>query len=480
MVDQDFPGMSNQSRSGRSNGDRSKWTQGERVQLKISTLTSQGDGLGHIDNRVVFVPNTVPGDEIETRLVRVKRTQAHGVLEHLLQPSSRRVRPACIVADKCGGCQWQPVDYGLQLEIKQQSVLDALERVGQLAVPQPIPILAAPSQLRYRNKVTYPVQQRQDGTIKIGYYQRGSHHLINLNQCPVQDERLDPVLQGIKQDLETAGWSAYDETHHQGLIRHLSLRIGRRTGELLLTLVATEAQLPQLTSWAKYWHDRYGTDDAPVVGVCLNINPAKTNAIFGPDTQTIVGRPYLQETFAGLKLQIDSTSFFQVYTEQAESFFEWILQQLNLTGSEIVIDAYCGLGTLALMMAPRVQWVFGIESLLAAVEQADANAYLNQIRNIEFRCGVVEAVLPTLPSSDLVILDPPRKGCDSGVLQALLYRLPAAIVYISCHPATLARDLKQLLKSGHYTLTQWRTADFFPQTSHVETVAFLHRLTPKE
>lgn len=452
------------------------WTQGALIPLQITDLSHEGEGIGHYQDRVVFVPSTVPGDEVEIRLVQVKPRYAHGLVKQITQPSPHRIRPACIVADKCGGCQWQHVAYDLQLQIKHQLVQQSLERIGKLDLPAPEPILGAESSLRYRNKVTYPIDLGQEGQIRMGYYQLGTHQLINLNQCPVQDERLDVFLQQIKQDLQTAGWSVYNERNHTGSLRHLGLRIGRRTGEVLLTLVVHDPKLKGLPEWGQRWLDRYPN----LVGVCLNINPKRTNAIFGPDTQVVAGRESLREEFAGFSLWIDSTSFFQIYTEQAERLFLWIVSQLDLKGDERVMDAYCGIGTLSLPMSQQVRHVIGIESHPAAVRQARQSAQSNQIQNADFVCGKVETTLPSLPPADIVLLDPPRRGCDRAVLDTLLLRQPQRIVYISCHAATLARDLQILTAGGHYKVRQWRAADFFPQTVHVETVVFLDRQAPLE
>ncbi len=445
--------------------------QGSIVPLTIESLTGTGDGLGHAAGQVVFVPNTAPGDQIEARLVRVKRGHATGILHRLVQPSPLRVDPLCIVADKCGGCQWQQVDYNAQLTAKQQIAQDALYRLGGFDLPPMAPILGTEDPFHYRNKSTYPIQKRPEGGIKAGYYRRGSHTLINLNQCPIQDQHLDPFLAQIKSDFEAAGWQPYVEAKHQGSLRHLGLRVGRRTGEVLLTLVSRDLNLPDLEDWADRWMERYPN----LVGVCLNLNPHKTNAIFGAETQVIRGRSALQELFAGYTVWVDSTSFFQVNTDQAERFFSWIVAQMGLSGSETVVDAYCGIGTLSLLLAQQSKQVIGIESLPDAIRQARHNSRYNHISNIAFIEGSVEAELPTIPPSDGVVLDPPRKGCDPAVLETLLLRQPQHIVYISCHPATLARDLRILTDSGIYQLRGWRAADFFPQTAHVECVAFLDR-----
>ncbi len=450
-----------------------QWQQGQLIEVAIADLSNNGDGIGRWGQRVVFVPDTVPGDHVQARLVRVKPQYAQGKLQRILNPSPQRIRPGCIVADKCGGCQWQAVDYEYQLAAKRNQVVEALERIGGLTQPPVTPVLPAPSPLGYRNKATYPLaSSRQGGVIQAGYYQKGTHRLINLNQCPVQDPRLNPLLSDIKQDIQRRGWRAYNELDHKGQVRHLSLRIGRRTGEILLTLVVRNWNLPGVEAQAQAWLTRYPN----LVGVSLNYNPERTNAIFGPETCCIAGQPYLREEFAGLQFQIRPDTFFQIHTEQAEALLGVILDQLNLQGNETVVDAYCGIGTLTLPMAQRAQHVFGLEIQPVAADQASQNAALNQIQNVTFQVGTVEALLPLLPiTPDIVVLDPPRKGCDRAVIDCLKQICPEQIVYVSCNPATLARDLKLLCQMGHYHLTRVQPADFFPQTAHVESAAFLVR-----
>jgi len=449
-----------------------RWQQGQLVELTISDLSDSGDGVGRFEERVVFVPDTVTGDRVLVRLLRVKPQYAHGKLQELLEPSPYRIRPACIVADKCGGCQWQHVSYEHQLEAKQNQVVQALERIGGFHQPPVDPVLGGENPLGYRNKASYPLQRSQTGQVQAGYYQKGSHYLINLNQCPIQDARLNPLLAEVKQDIQARGWGIYDETKHRGKMRHLALRIGRRTGEILLTLVARDRNLVGLEEQAQTWLERY----SGLVGVALNLNPDRTNAIFGPETQVIAGQPYLLEEFAGLAFQIRPDTFFQVYTEQAEALLQVITTELALTGQETLVDAYCGIGTLTLPLARQVKLAIGLEVQAEAVTQATANAVLNQLENVSFQVGTVETLLPTLElRPDVVLLDPPRKGCDRSVMDGLLQLQPDRIVYVSCNPATLARDLKLLCGSGHYQLVRVQPADFFPQTAHVESVAFLKR-----
>lgn len=452
------------------------WQQGSLVEITITGLNHDGAGVGRWENRVVFVPETVVGDRLQARLVHVKPTLAHGKLHELLEPSPHRIRPRCIVADKCGGCQWQHINYAFQQEAKRTQVLQDLERIGGFANPPVNSLLPLPpgvnSDLNYRNKATYPLGVSANGQLQAGYYRKGSHHIVNLNQCPIQDNRLDPLLAEVKQDLQQRGWSVYDEANHRGTLRHLGLRVGRRTGEMLLTLVAKDDRLPGLAEQAAEWCDRYSN----LMGVLLNLNPRRTNAIFGAETRLLTGQPYLQEIFLGLTFRIHPTTFFQVNTEQAEALVQVVLDELQLQGTEVVVDAYCGIGTMTLPMAQRVREAIALEIQPEAIEQARLNTESNNISNVTFHVGAVEKLLPTLDMQpDIVLLDPPRKGCDAEVLETLRRLKPDRIAYVSCNPSTLARDLKVLCADGLYELTRVQPADFFPQTTHVECAAFLHR-----
>ena len=450
-----------------------KLQQGQVVELEITDLNTDGDGVGRHEGTVVFVPNTVTGDRLTAKIVQSKAKFAQGKIEKLLNSSAHRIRPGCIVADKCGGCQWQHIEIDYQREAKQQQVIQAFQRIGGFADVEILPILHADHALNYRNKSTYPLGRSSTGQVQAGYYRQGSHKLINLNQCPVQDERLHPLLREVKQDIQEQGWSIYNETNHQGKLRHLSLRIGQNTGEMLLTLISTDRNLAGIEEQAQLWLDKY----PGLVGVCLNLNRDRTNAILGKTTQTILGKPYLREIFAGVELHIAADTFFQVNTSAAELLLQTIIQQLKLTGSENIIDAYCGIGTFSLPLAQRVQQVVGIELNHNSVRQAQSNAALNQINNAIFLTGKVKDCLQQIEfQPDILLLDPPRKGCDPQVLETILKLKPERIVYVSCKPATLARDVQMLCASGAYQLSQIQPADFFPQTTHVECCALLNKL----
>ncbi|MBW4670729.1 MAG: 23S rRNA (uracil(1939)-C(5))-methyltransferase RlmD [Cyanomargarita calcarea GSE-NOS-MK-12-04C] len=448
------------------------WQQGELIEVVITDLSDTGDGVGRAFERVVFISDAVSGDRILARLVHVKQKFAHAKIKELLQASPHRIKPSCIVADKCGGCQWQHIDYEYQLLAKQNQVIQALERIGGFVQPPVDPVLAAPSSLGYRNKSTYPMSVSRTGDVQAGYYQKGSHQLINLNECPVQDARLNPILAEVKQDIQRQGWQIYNEERHTGQIRHLSLRIGRRTGEILLTLVVKDWNLPRIQNQAEEWLKRY----PQLVGVSLNQQGDRTNAIFGRETRCVAGKSYLREIFAGLEFQVLPDTFFQVYTETAEALLQEIQSELNLQGSEVLVDAYCGIGTLTLPLAKQVRRALGLEVQASSVQQAIINAQLNDINNVSFHTGTVEKLLPHLDiTPDVVLIDPPRKGCANTVIETLLESKPKRIVYVSCKVSTLARDLKLLCQEGVYTIRRIQPADFFPQTPHVEAAAFLVR-----
>jgi 23S rRNA (uracil1939-C5)-methyltransferase len=449
--------------------------QGDILELEINDLSNNGDGVGKHQGMVIFVPDTVTGDKVKVRVVRLKSNHGYGKLLEIIEPSDHRIRPRCIVADKCGGCQWQHIDYQYQLKAKEKQVTETLKRIGGFEQVTIEPIMATRLDLGYRNKATYPIGFSKDaGKVKTGYYRKGTHQIINLNQCPVQDERLNPFLEEIKWDIQSQNWTIYDEKLHKGALRHLSLRIGRRTGEILLTLITKNLDLQNLEQQANHWLRKY----PDLVGVCVNHNPHRGNVIFGEKTTCIAGRGYLREIFADLELQLLPETFFQVNTETAESLLNIILAELNLRGNEILVDAYCGIGTFTLPLAKQVQKAIGIEIEASSITQAKLNAEINYIDNVSFEIGEVETILPQLNiNPNIVILDPPRKGCKVEVINSLLALKPERIVYISCNPATLARDLKLLCEHGDYKLVQVKTADFFPQTSHVESVVFLQCLS---
>ncbi|MDJ0729669.1 MAG: 23S rRNA (uracil(1939)-C(5))-methyltransferase RlmD [Crocosphaera sp.] len=446
------------------------YQQGHLVELDIIDLAHSGDGVGKLDGKAIFVPDTVTGDRILTRLTHVKKQYAYGKLQEIISPSPHRIRPNCIVADKCGGCQWQHISPEYQLKAKENQVIQALKRIAGFENPPVLPILSSPEIFGYRNKATYPLRRSSTGTVQAGYYQRNTHQIINLNQCPIQDPRLNPILAEIKKDIQAQGWSIYNEKTDKGKLRHIGLRIGKTTGEILLTFVSTSKNITNFQQQAEIWLQRYPN----LVGVSINYNPHPGNKIFGEETFNYVGRPYLIETFGQLNFQLSSDTFFQINTEAAEVLLNVLLAKLCLTGEESLIDAYCGVGTFTLPLAEKVAQAVGIESHKNAIEQAKNNAKINGINNVKFYSGTVEEILPFLNlSPDMVVLDPPRKGCDPKVIDTLKKIDPPIIIYISCQPSTLARDLEKLCQQDLYKVQWIQPIDFFPQTPHVESMALI-------
>lgn len=458
-----------------SNTVTNPWQQGALIELTITGLNHQGEGIGRCEERVVFVPDTVPGDRLQVRLIQVKKNYAIAQLLEILEPSPQRVRPACIVADKCGGCQWQHLDYQFQAESKQQQIIDALERIGGFTDLPLQPFLQSPASLGYRNKVTYPLARSKTGQVQAGYYRKGSHRVVNINQCPVQDDRLNLLLTEVKRDIEDRGWSIYDEEQKRGKLRHLGLRIGQRTGEMLLTLVSAHRGLPDLEEQAGEWLERY----PDLGGVCLNIQPEPNNRIFGDETIVIAGRGSCREKFADLTFNLGANTFFQINSGAAELLLNHLQGALNLQGNELLVDAYAGVGTFTLPLAQRVRRAIAIEINQDSVRQGQHNAEINQITNVDFLAGTVEAVLPTLSDiPDILLIDPPRKGCTPEALGEIMALRPAKIAYISCQPPTLARDLKLLCAEGNYEIVWAQGCDFFPQTAHVECAVILEVTIP--
>lgn len=385
---------------------KQKLQQGQIIELEITDLNTSGEGVGRYQGQVVFVPNTVTGDRLTAKIIQSKAKFARGKVEQLLTFSNYRIRPGCIVADKCGGCQWQHIEQSYQREAKHQQVIQAFQRIGGFEDVQVQPIIHTANSLNYRNKSTYPFGRSNTGQVQAGYYRQGSHKLVNLNQCPVQDERLHPLLKEVKQDIQQRGWSIYNESNHQGRLRHLALRIGKNTGEMLLTLVTTNQNLTDIEEQAQLWLDKY----PGLMGVCLNINSDRTNAILGKTTHTIAGKSYLREIFAGIELHIAADTFFQINTGVAELLFQAIVKQLNLTGDENIVDAYCGIGTFSLPLAHQARQVIGIELNPTSIQQAKNNADLNQIDNATFYTGKVEHGLQQVDlQPDILLLDPPAK-----------------------------------------------------------------------
>jgi len=444
---------------------------GQSLELAIDGTGHDGQGVGRWNDLVVFVPGALPGERVQARLRRQAKRHLEADLTAVLTASPHRRRPPCILADRCGGCSLQHCDDGAQAQLKQQLVSEALRRLGGLSLA-PEPIWAAQAPLGYRNRALIPLERGGEGQIRAGYYRRGSHRIVNMNRCPVLDPRIDQLVEPLKRDLAQTDWPVDVNLTDRGGLRHLALRVGHHSGEVLITLVSSHAELPGLEQLAEAWMERWPA----VVGVGLNLQPRATNVVLGPDTRVVRGRPWLLERFAGLALHIAADTFFQVNTPQAERLVPLLVQFFAADRGPRLVDAYCGIGTFALPLAAAGATVVGLELHHQAVEQARANAQRNGLQRVTLLEGDVSALLrDQLNGTDGLVVDPPRKGLSEGTLEAICATPPPRLAYISCNPATLARDLGHLAATADYRVTRLQPVDFFPQTSHVECVALLER-----
>lgn len=445
---------------------------GSRVEVTITGLSHDGQGVARLNDRVLFVSGALPGEQVHVRLTHRARRHWLAELEQVVVPAPERQRPPCILAEHCGGCSVQHLADSGQQHWKHQKVVDAIRRIAHLDTPVS-PLLVAPESLGYRNRAIIPLERCEDGRLRAGFYRRGSHKIVNMNHCPVLDPRLDDLIAPLKADLEASDWPVDRDFREGGGLRHLALRLGSHSGDVLITLVSSHAELDGLEILAAEWMRSW----PQVVGVCLNLQPLATNTLMGPDTRVVVGRGWVEERFCGLSLQIAADTFFQVHTRQAERVVPLVLAALESVPPGAMVDAYCGIGTYTLPVAAAGWQVHGIELSPEAVQQARTNARENGLTDrASFEAGVVaECLGEHLAHCDVLFLDPPRKGLEPATLAAILERPPAHLVYLSCDPATLARDLAQLVAQGGYQLESLQPLDFFPQTSHVETLAVLRR-----
>lgn len=440
------------------------------VILEIDDLDRHGRGIGRFEGQVLAVAGALPGERVLVRPLPGRRGLGQAQLLETLRASAERRRAPCILADHCGGCSLQPLQVEAQQRWKQNHVQQTLRRIGALE-HDVAPLLASDHELSYRNRAIIPLERDRQGRLRAGFYRRGSHQIVNMNRCPVLDPRLDALIAPLKQDLEASAWPIDRHGRHGGGLRHLALRLGHASGEVLITLIATHPDLPGIRQLAQSWMARWPT----VVGVTLNLQPQATNQLFGPHTRILAGRAVLLERFAGLELEIASDTFFQVHTPQAERVVPLLLQASGEPQGQWV-DAYCGIGTYSLPMAAQGWSVLGLELQEASIALAQRNAARNGLaERCRFQTADVALALPQhLPAASRLLLDPPRKGLDPRVLQTILTSPPPQVLYLSCDPATLARDLRQLC-AATYRLSSLQPLDFFPNTTHVETLAVLER-----
>ena len=454
--------------------------------IKIHGLGSSGEGVGKaISNEelgmrnedenqflipnskflIVFVEGALPGEEVRVEIETRKKNYAVGRLVEVVKNSSERVEPFCPLYKNCGGCQLQHLSYPAQLKWKRQQVVDAIERIGKLGGVEIFETLGMENPLRYRNKMQFPVGKN----LQIGCYARGSHKIIDTNSCQIQNAGNDKILAAVRNVAKKFNLQPYDEDTHRGFLRHVMGRVGC-DGELMIVLVTAAKNFPNEKNFVRALRNEL----PEVTSIQQNVQTFHNNVILGRDTKILFGKPTIHDKIGGLKFNISARSFFQVNTAQAEVLYKTALDFADMEGGEIVVDAYCGTGTFALLFARQAHRVYGTEIVSSAIADAKRNARENNIRNVEFFVGDAVKVLPRLAESlhfpDVIVTDPPRAGCDKKVLETFAAMETDKIIYVSCNPATLARDLKILDELGYRT-KKIQPVDMFPFTSHVEVVA---------
>ncbi len=447
---------------------------GMKIELDILRLGSNGEGVAKLqlaedaDGKTfftVFVPGALPEERVLARVTQVKKSYAVAQLMKIIHSSEDRVQPACQIYAGCGGCQLQHYAYASQLLVKRQQVQDALERIGHLHC-EVLPVLGMDSPWRYRNKMQFPVQGNK-GVLEIGCYALKTHGVVNTCDCLIQEGGNNQVAGAVRCWMQEFNIPAYDERTGNGLVRHVMGRTGAG-GEVLAVVVCTKIQVPHSAELVRILREQV----PGLTGVVINVNPKSTNIIMGQDCHTLWGRDYLLDRLGELQFRVSPLSFFQVNRFQAEVLYNLVLELSGLSGRENVADVYCGTGTISLFLAGRARKVFGIEIVAEAISDARENALYNHINNAEFLVGDAAEELPRLLSKgfrpDVVVVDPPRAGCEEKVLQSIMAVSPKRIVYVSCNPATLARDLGILCNK--YDIIRVQPVDMFPQTTHVETV----------
>ena len=453
----------------------------ELVKVKIEDIGVGGEGIGKVDGYTLFIKDAIIGDVVEAKVMKAKKNYGYARLMNVLTPSEDRVEEVvCPMARKCGGCQIQEMKYPAQLAFKESKVRGNLERIGE--VPSELldqimhPVVGMDEEgmqpFRYRNKAQFPIGTDKDGRVTAGFYAGRTHSIIGNTDCVLGVEVNEEILNCILDFMEEFEIPAYDEVKHKGLVRHVLLRYGFKTDEIMVCLVINGKTIP-------HCHDLVGRlrQIPGMTSITLSSNTAKTNVIMGDTIRLLWGQEFITDYIGEIKYQISPLSFYQVNPVQTEKLYGLALDYAGLTGNETVWDLYCGIGTISLFLAQKSKKVYGVEIVPPAIEDARRNAALNGMENVEFFVGKAEEVLPreyekNQVYADVIVVDPPRKGCDSVCLDTIVRMQPKRVVYVSCDSATLARDVKYLDERG-YAVERVRCCDMFGMSGHVETVALL-------
>ena len=440
---------------------------------QVVDLTHEGHGVVKIDRYPIFIPNTLIDEKIEYKVIKVKKNFAIGKLIKVITESDARVEPPCIYYYKCGGCQLQHMSYQAQLNMKKEQVVNLFHRKAKFTNTVIKDTVGMEDPWRYRNKSQIPVGLSKDQQPIMGFYRQRSHDIIDMESCLIQDQQHQQVMNDLKQLISGLNISVYNEKTKKGLLRHLVVRTGHYTNQLMIILVTNGKAFKQAESLVDALVRKYPN----VTSIKQNINDAHSNVIMGPQSITLYGEEEIEDQLSEVTFNISDQSFYQINSHQTEKLYQQALDYAQLTGDEIVLDTYCGIGTIAIYMAENARHVYGVEVVPSAINDANQNATKNQLENTTFVCGKAEEVILKWKAEgirpDVVMVDPPRKGCDETFLETILELNPKRIVYISCNPSTQQRDAHIL--NHQYDLKEITPVDMFPQTTHIETVALFER-----
>ena len=438
------------------------------INLKIEDIGSNGEGIGKLDGYTFFVKDSLPEDVIEARITKENKNYGFARLEKIITPSHFRVEPKCNIAAKCGGCQIQALEYSQQLLYKANKVKNNLERIGGLKDVVVHPVIGMDEPYYYRNKSQFPVGLDKEGNIVTGFYAGRTHSIIDTEKCLISPLVNEEILKTVKEYMKDNNLKPYDEATHKGFVRHILIRNGFKSGEIMVVLVINGDKLRSPENLVDELLKIKG-----MTSIALNINKEKTNVILGDKVINLYGKGFITDVIDDLTFRISPLSFFQVNPIQTEKLYAKALEYAGLTGNETVWDLYCGIGTISLFLAKSAKKVYGVEVVKEAIGDAKVNAEINNINNAEFIVGEAENVTIN-EKPDVVVLDPPRKGCDETLLETIVKVGPEKVVYVSCDSATLARDLKYLCERG-YEVVEVQPVDMFPHSVHVETVVLMSR-----
>lgn len=453
-----------------------EYRKNDMITLEIEDCGIDGEGIGKADGFTVFVKDAVIGDTVLAKLIKVKKNYGYGRLMEIVKSSPYRVEPACAYARQCGGCQLQALSYEQQLVFKEKRVRNHLERIGGFRDIPMEPVIGMDNPYHYRNKAQFPVGRNKEGKIITGFYAGRTHTIIENRDCALGVPQNKEVLDRVIAHMEAYGMEPYDEAGGTGLLRHILIRYGFFTGEIMVCLVVNGTKLSHEEKLIASLQEIEG-----MTSITLNINKKRSNVILGEKLRLLWGKDYITDKIGDISYRISPLSFYQINPQQTWKLYSKALEYADLHGEETVWDLYCGIGTISLFLAQRAKIVRGVEIIPAAIENARQNAALNGIENVEFFAGRAEEVLPEEYEkhgvyADVIVVDPPRKGCDGLLLQTIIKMQPKRVVYVSCDSATLARDLKYLCGAG-YELRKVCPVDNFAETIHVETCVLLQRKT---